>query len=245
MMEDVPRGHGIERAGSPRQVPRIRLHEIHALQDTRVRRFPSGKMLLLGAGVHGGDLRDMPRQRDNKPALARATGPFHHYRAVAFGHGRQEVEQLAHGLAAAMDVGERILLVRLPAQLLHDPQIAKALDAAQDPTALVLQRGGRDADGNPLALRVDDVDHFVGDRAVRGQRLLQRTGTLANAGPKHLATPLADGLHAVDTGDLSRCLIERPHAPIGVHREHTVGHRIQHLAVEAVVHTIAGGLTWG
>ena len=142
----------------------------------------------------------------------------------------QQLENLPHRRAAPDDVGERILLLQLAVQRLDHAQIAEALHAADDLAPRVLQRGRRNADGDLLAARINDIDHLVDHRAVGGERLLQGAGVLADAGPKHVAAAAAHRLGALDPGDLLGGAVKERHAPLGIHREYAVWNVIQQVA---------------
>jgi hypothetical protein len=169
--------------------------------------------------------------------LAGAAGALQEHRAVACrATCWQDVEQLPHRRAAADDVGKGILLLGLAAQFLDHPQVAEALDAADDAAPGIPERGGGDADGDAFSRGIDDVDDFVGHRALGGQGLPQGAGVLANAGAEHLAAALAERFLAGDAGDLLGGPIEGGDPPVEIDGEHPVGHRIEHLAIGGLVH---------
>ena len=96
--------------------------------------------------------------------LARAAGPFDQHGAVAFGDLRKHVEQLPHGLAVADDFVKAAFRREFLAQFVGQPEVAECLDAADRAAVGILERGRRDADGHPVATRVEDIDGLVNYR---------------------------------------------------------------------------------
>jgi len=113
-------------------------------------------------------------------------------------------KHLPHRRAAANDVGKGVLLLHPAVQFLDHPQVAKALDAADDPPAPVLQCRRRDADWNLPPPCINDVHHLVHNRTAGGEGVFERAGVLADARAEHVAAAAPQGGLATDAGDLFR-----------------------------------------
>ena len=153
--------------------------------------------------------------------------PFDQHRALALGNLGQQLKNLPHRRAAPNDVREGILLLQFAVQRLDQPQVPEAFHPADNPAPIILQRCRGDADGNFLAARINDIDHLVDHRTVRGERLLQRAGVLADARPEHVTAAAAHRLAALDPGDLLGGAVKERHAPLGIHREYAVWNVVQ------------------
>ena len=142
---------------------------------------------------------------------------------VAFGDLRQDGEQPTHQVTGTDHVALALVAAQFAAQLVDHGVVAEGLHPAEDLARLVAQGRGGHADGDALALGVDDV----GGGADVGAPLLhgaaQGAVALAHVGAEHLPAVAADGLDAGHAGDLLGGAVERGDAPLVVHGEHPVG----------------------
>jgi len=178
----------------------------------------------------------------NRPGhqfLAGAALARHETGAAADGDLGQNGEQVPHAVILADDIGEGVLPGQFLPQFGDEGQIAEYLDTAADRPVLVTQDASGDADGDPPAGGVDDVDGLADYRLSGVERTAQGAIRFADAGAKDITTGAADGLLAADTGDLFGSTVEGGDTPVLVDSEDTVGRGVENgggvLQVELVV----------
>ena len=138
------------------------------------------------------------------------------------GDGRQNFEQSLHQGAATGKITHQKFPLQFLAQGFKLGEVAKGFGPAHYPSLCVPQHGGRDADGDAVAVRVDDVARFSDHRFTGLDCLLQTALRSAHAGAKHLTTAPADRFLARNTGNLLGRPVKRGDHPLHVNRENTV-----------------------
>ena len=90
-----------------------------------------------------------------------STGSFDQDGAGAFRDLWQKFEQLHHGRAVADNILKGVLCLKFILQLFDLAEILESFDSTNNTTPVIFEQSGRDTNGNPLAVMVDDVSGGV------------------------------------------------------------------------------------
>ena len=125
------------------------------------------------------------------------------------------------------DIAEAVLAVDFPAQVLHQAQVSKGLDPADELPRLVLEQGGADRDGNFLAVGFKDGDGLADYRLAGFQGLFQDAAGFADVGPEHLTARAAQGFGGWNAGDVLCGPVEEGDPPVMVNGEDAIRATVQ------------------
>ena len=115
----------------------------------------------------------------------------------------------------------------LPAQVLHQAQVPKSLDAADNLAALVFEQSGADGDGNLFAIGSKDGDGLADHLFAGFQGVVQDAGGFTDVGPEDLAARAAQGLIGRNPGDFFRGPVEEGNSPFEVNSENPVSDAVK------------------
>ncbi len=126
--------------------------------------------------------------------LSRAALTLDENRAGAVCYIRKNAEEFMHPVIPGDDVLEGIACFDLLSKLLFQTEIPKCFHGADNPVVFVAQQRRGDADGQPPAFGIDDVDRAVDHRFSRFHGFLQKAAAVADLGLEYILAALSHGI---------------------------------------------------
>ena len=159
--------------------------------------------------------------------LARSGLPQDQDRTGTGGNRGKNFEYPLHQRASADPIANPELSCEFLTKRLHFGQVAEGFHPSDHLSSGIVQQGRRNADGDAISLRIDDVCGYADDWPPGSEGLRQRAIAPAQAGTKDFRTEPPDRIGTFHAGDFFGSAVERRDKPLHVDGKNTVRDALQ------------------